>query len=86
MLISGSVLKEQRPDYPMEARHNRIQGSGVFILNISHQTGRVDSITIKKSTRHRILDAAAMKAFFTYRFKPGTPPKVWIPVDFTYGQ
>jgi TonB family protein len=76
------VLKEQRPEYPLEARGNRIQGSGVFILNISHQTGRVDSITIKKSTRHKILDAAAMKAFITYRFKPGTPPQVWIPVNF----
>jgi len=86
MLISGSVLKEQRPEYPLEARSNHIQGSGVFILNISRQTGRVDSITIRKSTRHKILDAAAMKAFFTYRFKHGTPPKVWIPVDFTYGQ
>src|SRR5262245_59581396 len=75
MLISGSVLKEQRPEYPLEARSNRIQGSGVFILSINHETGRDDSITIKRSTRHRILDAAAMKAFFTYRFKPGMPPK-----------
>ena len=82
----GQRVKRAASRLPDEARHNRIQGSGVFILNISHQTGRVDSITIKKSTRHRILDAAAMKAFFTYRFKPGTPPKVWIPVDFTYGQ
>ena len=82
MLVSGSLLKEQRPEYPVEARRNRIQGSGVFILNISHQTGRVDSITIKKSTGHNILDAAAMKAFMTYRFKPGTPPKIWIPLDF----
>ncbi len=82
MLVSGSVLKEQRPDYPFEARKNRIQGSGVFVLNISQKMGHVESITIKKSTGHKILDACAMKAFITYRFKSGAPSHVWIPVDF----
>jgi TonB family protein len=85
MLVSGSARKEQRPDYPLEARQNHLQGSGVFILNISEKTGRVESIQINQSTGHRILDAAAMKALINYRFKPHTVTKVWIPVRFKLG-
>jgi TonB family protein len=82
MLLSGNSRKEQRPDYPYEARNASMQGSGVFILNINEKTGVIESIRIKKSTGYRILDLAAMKAFITYRFKPHTPTKVWIPVSF----
>lgn len=86
MLVTGNVREEQRPDYPFEARRNHIQGNGIFILNITARTGRVDSIQIKKSTGHKILDVAAMKAFITYRFKPHTVTKVWIPIDFKMWQ
>ena len=82
MLLSGDFRKEQRPDYPYEARNASMRGSGVFILNINEKTGVIESIRIKKSTGHRILDLAAMKAFITYRFKPHTPTRVWIPVSF----
>ena len=82
MLLSGDFRKEQRPDYPFEARSASMRGSGVFILNINEKTGVIESIRIKKSTGHRILDLAAMKAFITYRFKPHTPTRVWIPIAF----
>jgi TonB family protein len=82
MLVSGNLRKEQRPDYPVEARRAYLTGSGVFILNIGKKTGRVDSIQINKSTGYEILDRAAMKAFITFRFKPNVPSKVWIPIEF----
>jgi TonB family protein len=83
MLVSGDMRKEQRPSYPVEARRHGIQGSGIYILNISAETGRVDSIQIKKSAGDKILDDAAMKALISYRFKPHTVTRVWIPMEFT---
>jgi TonB family protein len=35
-----------------------------------------------KSTGHQILDDAVISAFLQWRFKPGTPAKVEIPLEF----
>ena len=82
MLASGSFKAEPRPQYPIEARRLHITGHGIFILNVDVKTLSVKSIQIQKSTGHAILDAAAMKALIDYRFKPGVPPRVWVPVTF----
>ncbi|MFL6539054.1 MAG: energy transducer TonB [Chthoniobacterales bacterium] len=71
------------PDYPLLAREARYTGSGVFILNVQPSTGAVKSITVGRSTGHRILDWAAMNAFIRWRFKPNIVKKVKIPVTFT---
>ena len=82
MLASGSFRAEPRPEYPIEARRLHLTGGGIFVLNIDVKTLSVKSIQIQKSTGHAILDAAAMKALINYRFKPGVPPRVWVPVRF----
>ena len=82
-LVSRDLPKEHRPDYPVEARRQHRTGSGVFILNINDKTGEVTSITVKKSTGHKILDAACLKAFIKWRFKPHHVTKVLVPITFS---
>ena len=57
-------------------------GRGVFLLNVSAKTGQVTSIKIEKGTDNGILDAACLKAFITWRFKPNTVTKARVPVTF----
>jgi TonB family protein len=79
MLVSGFP---PRPEYPFDARRMHATGKGVFILKINAQSGKVESIQIKKSTGHPILDSAAINSFHAYRFKPGTPERVCMPITF----
>ena len=51
-----------RPAYPLEARRNRLTGSGVALLEVDKRTGYVTSARMLKSTGHQILDDAALKA------------------------
>ena len=82
-LVGGEIPKEHRPDYPFEARRQHLMGSAVFILSINHKTGEVKSITVQKTTGHKILDMACLTAFIKWRFKPHTVIRVWIPVKFS---
>jgi len=60
-----------KPDYPLEARAAHFTGSGVFIVIVHPNTGRVAQVRIDRSTGHPILDQAAVRAFSQWRFKPG---------------
>ena len=70
------------PRYPYEARANHITGAGLVRLEVDTRTGYVTSARMLKSTSHQILDEEALKAFRTWRFKPGTVHAVRIPVRF----
>ena len=70
------------PIYPYQARANHLTGSGLIRLEINRQTGYVTSARMLQSTGHQILDDAAVKAFRTWRFKPGTVSAVRAPVTF----
>jgi TonB family protein len=87
--VSAAITKEStisapQPDYPLEARQNRIQGSGIFRLVLT-KDGRVDSIQAIKSTGSKLLDDAAEKALRQWRFKPGVMQDVKIPINFVLG-
>ncbi|MFN2507352.1 MAG: energy transducer TonB [Chthoniobacterales bacterium] len=68
--------------YPYEAKRSRTTGSGVVLVTVS-PSGTVTSCSMGKSTGSPILDNAATSAFRSARFKPGTVPKVQIPITFT---
>jgi TonB family protein len=93
---SVSTLKKQtkgkalatyapRPAYPMEARRDRLTGSGVALLEVDKRTGYVTSARMLQSIGHKILDDAALKAFRQWRFKPGTKSEIKIPINYTIG-
>lgn len=74
-----------RPQYPLQARRDRLTGSGVALLDVDKLTGYVTSARMLKSMGHKILDDAALKAFRQWRFKPGTASQIKIPINYTIG-
>ncbi len=74
-----------RPEYPLQARRNRLTGSGIALLEVDKRTGYVTSARMLQSMGHKILDDAALKAFRQWRFKPGTASQIKIPINYTVG-
>lgn len=74
-----------KPDihYPLAAKQARLTGAGIIVVSIDPGTGVVTNATMGKSTGHAILDRAATDAFRQARFRPGSPPLVKIPINFT---
>src|SRR5262245_4773960 len=58
--VKKATISSPQPVYPTIARQKRIQGSGMFRINVA-KDGRVDSIQIVKSTGSKILNDAAEK-------------------------
>ena len=81
---SGKAAMVFKPTvvYPYEARRMKATGSGVIVVSVAPD-GSVTSATMGKSTGSSILDNAATSTFRSARFKPGTVPKVKIPITFT---
>jgi protein TonB len=68
--------------YPYEARRSKITGSGTIVVSVGAD-GSVTDASMGASTGSPILDNAATSAFRRARFKPGTVPRVKIPITFT---
>jgi TonB family protein len=77
------ALNAPRPEYPYEARRQKITGDGVAVMNIDPGTGNVTGVTMLKSTGNAFLDNAAIAGFRRWRFKPGSVSIVTCPVTFT---
>src|SRR5439155_25839844 len=65
-----------KPQYPLDARAQRIAGSGVAVLAVDPDTGVVKKAEMAASTGSSILDNAALDAFRRWKFAPGTVSKV----------
>src|ERR1700730_534270 len=78
-----AIVRAEAPVYPYECRRARITGSGVVVIEIDTSTGKVVSCRMDPSTGNVELDRAALIAFRQWRFKPGTFPRVKIPIRFT---
>jgi TonB family protein len=76
------ALNAPRPEYPYEARRQKITGDGVAVMNIDPATGNVTGVTMAKSTGNAFLDNAAIAGFRRWRFKPGSVSAVTCPVTF----
>lgn len=84
-LSSAKVLavSAPRPEYPYEARRQRITGDGVVAMTIDLASGKVSEVSMLRSTGSAFLDNAAMTGFRRWRFKPGTVSPVTCPITFT---
>ncbi len=78
-----SALSAPRPEYPYEARRQRLTGTGLATLSVDVITGEVTSVTMTRSTGSAVLDNATISAFRRWRFKPGTVTLVQTPITFT---
>ncbi len=76
-----------RPAYPLAARLRGYEGMVLLSVDVSAD-GRVDGLTVKRSSGHDVLDRSALEAVRTWTFEParrmGRPirMRVDIPVKF----
>ena len=72
------------PEYPAEARVKRWTGTGLFLVKADTDAGVVNGVTTIRSTGHSILDKAAEKTLYHWKFPPGIGAGgIIIPVTFT---
>lgn len=86
MSISGAkalAINSPRPEYPYEARRQKLTGDGVVVLTVDPVTGSVISVSMLKPTGSPLLDNAALAGFKRWRFRPGTISSVTCRVTFT---
>jgi TonB family protein len=76
------VLTAPRPDYPYEARSRHITGSGIAVITVDPNSGLAVDAMMEQSIGNPILDNSTVSAFRRWRFKPGTPQRVRIPITF----
>jgi len=79
----ANVVSAPLPEYPYEARRQKITGNGVVVLTVDPVSGRVTDVTMEATTGNLILDNAAISGFRRWRFKPGSASKVRTPITFT---
>jgi TonB family protein len=77
------ALNAPRPEYPYEARRQKITGSGVAVIRVDPGSGSVTDVTMSTSTGSAFLDNAAIVGFRRWRFRPGSVSTVTCPVTFT---
>ena len=76
------MLSAPRPDYPYEARSLDITGSGIAAITVDPNSGLAVDAMMEQSIGNPILDNSSVFAFRRWRFKPGTPRRVRIPITF----
>jgi TonB family protein len=77
------AINAPRPEYPYEARRQKITGDGLVGMRVDPASGEVRDVSMLKSTGSPFLDNAALSGFRKWRFKPGTASSVKCPVTFT---
>jgi TonB family protein len=77
------ALSAPRPEYPYEARRQKITGDGIAVIRIDPGSGSVTDVSMAKSTGSVFLDNAAIAGFRRWRFKPGSVSTVTCPITFT---
>jgi protein TonB len=76
------ILSAPYPDYPADAREQRITGHGMVLMMVDPGSGSVTHVSMLKSTGNSSLDHAALRGFRRWRFKPGSVTRVKSPVTF----
>jgi TonB family protein len=77
------AINAPRPEYPYEARRQKITGEGVVGMTVDPASGQVSEVSMLKSTGNAFLDNAALAGFRRWRFKPGTASSIRCPITFT---
>ena len=63
---------------PPEAVKQNLSGTAFFLMRL-RPDGAVESVTMKMSSGHAVIDQHLMRVLKTYRFKPGTKqPIQWL--------
>ncbi|MFZ1683309.1 MAG: energy transducer TonB [Candidatus Zixiibacteriota bacterium] len=85
--IPPSMTHQERPDYPLAAKHDGVQGT-VWVKSLVDSLGTVRIATVGKSSGSGPLDFAAVNSAWKCLYKParnnGRPVAIWVTyrVDF----
>jgi TonB family protein len=85
LVTTGSpagLIKKVEPEYPIGFVIHGAKGRGVYRLTINPKSGLVDELKIVKSTGYKELNELAAKALLQWKFQPGSPSPVEVPVEF----
>jgi TonB family protein len=82
--VRALMLRMPRPTYPYEAYARRITGRGMCEIDMDSATGVVTRVVVVQSTRSRLLDEAAVKAFSQWRARPDKISRIRVPFTFTF--
>lgn len=74
--------RAEPPPPPAHGRGPYGHGSGIILVEVEPKTGKVIAARMLESTGSTEFDSAAIKAFRTKRFKPGTAPQLRIPISY----
>jgi periplasmic protein TonB len=72
--VTRLVVHAPPPEYPAAALQRHGAGTGIYLLRVQIKSGAVTQVLVGRSAGDRSLDAAAVKALLTWRFKPGAVP------------
>lgn len=70
------------PEYPYQAKHANVTGSGVCVMTVDTASGKVTNAMMAQSTGNAILDKVTTETFRRWRFKPGAVSQVRVPVSY----
>jgi TonB family protein len=70
------------PEYPYQAKHANVTGSGVCVMIIDTASGKVTNAMMAQSTGNAILDKVTTEMFRRWRFKPGSVSQVRVPITY----
>jgi TonB family protein len=76
------LARVAKPEYPYEARRERVTGSGLFELKFDYETGKLREIHCLKSTGNGMLDVASIRALKIWLAKPRTLKTIRVPITF----
>ena len=75
-------IKYVRPDYPVEFARRGAGGKGLYLLKVNPKTGDIDEVKVLKHVQYKAFDELAVRAFFQWKFQPGSPAEVKVPCEF----
>jgi TonB family protein len=70
------------PQYPYQAKHAKVTGSGVCVMIVDTASGKVTNAMMAQSTGNAILDKVTTETFRRWQFKPGNVSQVRVPISY----
>jgi len=70
------------PEYPYQAKHANVTGSGVCVMIVDTASGKVTNAMMAQSTSNAILDKVTTETFRRWRFRAGSVSQVRVPISY----
>lgn len=75
------ILARTKPLYPLSSRKKGESGTVVLLVRLDGQ-GHVQELSVRSSSGYPALDQSALRAVRAWKFRPGGPGFLLVPVVF----